>query len=183
MDFGTGQDKANINTANAGLTNLFSSGLDTAKTSESTGNSNLNNASDFFTKALTAGRTDTAAAAAPEINANLAASDAARRAEATSGTSRTGGTAELNRQADAATAGRTDDIINKTRVSTQDDAAKGLAGIGSSQLQNAMAALGIGGNAESAILKGGTDSLEQDTKAAGDFGKSIGSLAASLVFL
>lgn len=185
MDFGTGTDRANVDQGTGNLTNLFNFGLDTGKTNESTGTSNLNNASDFFTKALTAGRTDTAAAAAPEINANLAASDAARRREATAGTSRTGGTAEINRQADAATAGRTDDIINKTRVGTQEDAAKGLTGIGSTELSNAMSALGIGGNAQEGAIDSNFKLLQNDQQQQAAFGKAIGNIftsAAGLFF-
>lgn len=175
-----GTDRNQINSANTGLGNIFNFGLSSGENAQSQGTSNLGAAGDFFTKALTAGRTDTAATAAPEINANLSAADAERKRQASGGTGRTGGVAEANREASATTAGKTDDLISQARIKSQNDAAKGLTQVGSTQLSNAVNQLGLGENAEGDVLKDNADLFKTDEQSQQAFGESLGSLAAGI---
>ena len=147
----------------ANLNNIFSYGIPTAQQSQATGTSNLGTASNFFNNLLTAGRTQTTASSAPAINAALAGSDASKRQQATSGTGRTGGTAELNREQGAATEGNIDSIISQNLLGGQQAGAQGLTNIGQTQLSQVAPLLGLGASTQNDILsanvtKGGQQS-------------------------
>ncbi|HKS75091.1 MAG TPA: hypothetical protein VJQ82_17925, partial [Terriglobales bacterium] len=122
---------------------------------------------------LTAGRADTAQRSAPAVNAALAQSDAARRREATAGTGRTGGTAEINREAGANTNATIDQIINNNLVGGQEAGAKGLAQVGTEEMGNAAQLLGIGGDTQSRAL---ASAIAKESGQTGVFGNIINSL-------
>lgn len=136
------------------LNNIFNYALPAATSSGSSGSADLGTASDYFTKLLRSGRTDTALAAAPATNAVLDSGDALRRQESTSGTGRTGGTAELNHEAGAKTTATIDDIINANMMGGKEKAATGLVGVGSEEDANAARLLGIGSGAEVPLYSG-----------------------------
>jgi hypothetical protein len=173
--------------ATSNLNNLFNTGLGIGTSSETTGNNTLSTAlntlggaGDAFKGLLNAtvpGRTQTIQNAAPAINSTLASADAKRRQEAASGTGRTGGTAEANRNAGAATDSNIDNVISQQlgveqqqQTQKQIAGAQGIANVGSAEgsiggteLQNAMAALGIGGAGQDAILSSSTQKGAQQS--------------------
>jgi hypothetical protein len=153
----------------------------------STALSSLGPAEDYYKNLLTAGRTQTAANAAPAINAVNAEADATRAAEGTFGTARSGGTVAANRSAISDTQSKIDEIINTNLVQGKQAGAKGLqevageqAGIGNVELSNAMSALGLGSNAVNDILSNATGSraesnqINQQTQ--GQYGQALGLL-------
>lgn len=140
--------------ATSNLNNIFNYSLPTAQSSEAAGASNLGAASDYFSKLLHAGRAETAENAAPVTNAFLDQADAARRKEAVSGTGRTGGTAELNREAGAKTTASIDDIINQSMIGGKATAAQGLSDIGTKEDANAAQLLGIGTSGQVPLYSG-----------------------------
>lgn len=177
------------NAAEGSLNNLFNTGLGIGTSSENTGNTTLGtatntlgSAADAFKGLLTAtvpGRTQTIQNAAPAINSTLATADAKRRQEASGGTGRTGGTAEANRNAGAATDSNIDNVISQQLgIEQQQQTQKQIAGatgianvgsaegaIGSTELQNAIASLGLGESAESANLSAATNQKDASTSA------------------
>lgn len=177
------------NAAEGSLNNLFNTGLNFGTSSEGTGNATLGTATNTLGSAANAfkgllsatvpGRTQTAQNAAPAINSTLATADAQRRQEAASGTGRTGGTAEANRNAGATTDSNVDNIISQQLgLEEQQQTQKQIAGatgianvgsaegaIGSTELQNAIASLGLGETAESANLSAATNQKNASTSA------------------
>lgn len=164
MGFGqSGQEtKSNTN-----LNNLFNFALPESQKQQSAGSRNLGTAGDFFSKLLTAGRADTAQRSAPAVDAALAQSDAARRREATAGTGRTGGTAELNREAGANTNATIDQIINNNLVGGQTTAAAGLESVGGTQTSNAGQLLGLAESGQTSALG---DAIAKEGSQSGVFG-------------
>ena len=138
----------------ANLNNIFNYALPAARTSESAGRTDLGTASDYFTRLLHAGRTETALNAAPATNAVLDQADAARRKEAVTGTGRTGGTAELNRESGAKTTQTIDDIINGNMMGGRQQAATGLSDVGFKETANAGQLLGIGTQGQGTLYSG-----------------------------
>lgn len=148
------------------LNNVFNYALPTAKEGEAKGQgtldtamSTLGPAKDYWENLLHAGRTQATQNAAPAVNATLDQSDAARRQEAEMGTSRSGGTAAVNRESGATTTKSIDDIVTQALMGGRDSAAKGLvgsagteAGIGSAELQHALSLLGLGSQGASTQL-------------------------------
>lgn len=169
-------DRGNQLAATQGDWSIFNYGLPTAQQQNKSGASALGTAQDYFSKLLTAGRTDTAQSAAPAINAEIAGSDAERRKEASSGTGRTGGTAELNREQGAKTQSNIDSIINSTLQTGKEVGAKGLESIGSTDLSSAVANLGISSTAVNDILSNATDSRSTSHQFGEDAGSAIGQL-------
>lgn len=169
-------DRGNQLAATQGDWSIFNYGLPTAQQQNKSGTSALGTAQDYFSKLLTAGRTDTAQSAAPAINAEIAGSDAGRRKEASSGTGRTGGTAELNREQGAQTQSNIDSIINSTLQTGKAEGAKGLESIGSTDLSSAVANLGISSTAVNDILSNATGSRSTSNQIGQDAGSAIGQL-------
>ena len=119
-------DRGNQLAATQGEWNIFNYGLPTGQAQQSTGTGVLNTATqsagqaqDYYSKLLTAGRTDTATRSAPAINAQLAGADAQRTQNSQFGTGRSGGTASANANAGAATTAAVDNTINTNLVSGQ----------------------------------------------------------------
>jgi hypothetical protein len=159
----------------ANLNNIFGYGLDTAKTSQKAGSGNLDTAAGYFKDLLTAGRQKTAQLAAPAVNAQVAQQDAARRQEASTGTGRSGGTVEANREASTTGMKNIDDIINKNMVTQQAEGAKGLESIGTTQLQQALQELGIATGTQEQLYSGAISKEGQQGAAFGQlFGPAIG---------
>ena len=100
-----------------------------------------------------------------------------KRAQAIEGTGRSGGTVEANREAGATATSKIDDIINKTLQTNKQEGAQGLVQVGRSQLQNAIANLGLSSNAVNDILSSSITSRGQSF----DIASSEGSALASLI--
>lgn len=150
--------------AKGNLQNIFNYSLPEAITSGKSGGTDLGAASDYFTKMLRASRTETAANAAPATNAVLDSSDALRRQESTSGTGRTGGTAELNHEAAAKTTETIDDIINANMMGGREKAATGLVDVGSRENANAAQLLGLGTSGSADLLNHSLAKQQEQSK-------------------
>ena len=122
---------------------MFSYGFGLGQNQQTAGQNTLGQAGNAFSSLLSAtvpGRTQIQQNAAPAINAAQSQADATRRAEAASGTGRTGGTAELNREAGATTNANIDSIISQQlgiqqnlQTQKQIAGAEGLAKVGEAQ--------------------------------------------------
>lgn len=143
-----GEEKASGN-----LDSVFNYALPTAQASGQAGQAALGQAGDAFSKMLTAGRQETAQSSAPAVNAAEEQADARRKQQATMGTGRTGGTAELNREAGATTDATVDNIINQNLVGQREKGAEGLAKVGSTELANLAQLLGIGSGTQQSALQ------------------------------
>ena len=164
---GAGQSKLEQQTDNS-LKSIFNYGMSQGQTGQAEGSTNLTDASAYFQKQLTGGRTATALNAAPVVNAAEDQADTTRREEANEGTSRGGGTASQNREASSTTTKNIDDIINSNLIGGQEKAAAGLTTIGGQQQSNASNLLGLGENAENDVLP----SAQNQTKRQASFGSS-----------
>lgn len=154
-------DRANELSGLQSQWSIYQQGLDLNKQQNTTGQAqqkqgtqNLTNATDYWNRLLTAGRTDTAKQAAPAVDATLAQSNAATTQGAQFGSGRSGGTSADNQQRQTQTQGKIDDIINQNLVGGKTAAAQELTGIGGTELaagstsiNQALSALGISGNA------------------------------------
>jgi len=149
---GNGPDKQKEAAAQNNLTNVFNTGMKTGGEQQASGTSMVSDAADYFKRLMGAGRTDTAAMAAPAVNAATAQADATRTAEAVGGTGRGGGTASANRNAGMQTQSTVDNIINENLQRGRQIGAQGLEATGGLTLQNALAQLGIGTGAEGEVL-------------------------------
>jgi hypothetical protein len=151
LGFGqSGEESSSIGNVNS----IFNYGLPTAQQGQASGTAALGNASSYYDSLLTAGRTQAAQSAAPAINATLAQSDASKRQQSTSGTGRTGGTAELNAESGAATSATIDNIINQTMQTGKATGAAGETQVGTTELSNAIANLGIASGGQQALYGG-----------------------------
>ena len=158
----SGTEKAALNNTN----NIFSTGLGLGTTAQSSGTSTLGQAGNAFTNLLNAtvpGRSQLSQLAAPATNAVTAGEDARKRQEASSGTGRSGGTVEANRNADATADASRDNIIanqlglqQKLQTEKQLAGASGLESVGSAQLSDAAALLGLSSGASEAELSAAT---------------------------
>lgn len=165
-------DRGNQLAATQGDWNIFNYGLPAGQEGQKTGGTDLTNAkatlgqsTDYWSKLLTAGRTDTAQRSAPAVNQVLSNATATRNAEGTFGTDRTGGTVALNREAGEKSGSKIDDIINNTLNTGKEQGAEGLknsaglqSSIGATELNNALQLLGLSSSSVNAILKNATDS-------------------------
>lgn len=133
--------------------NVFNSGMPLSNTqakagqdTTQTGLSNLDTAGGYWKDILSGNRTATMTAAAPAVNAEMAQADAARREQATMGTSRGGGVAAANQQAQSAGRAAIDnDIFNTRPVAAQAVQSIGTAQtqVGNQQLVQSLQALGL----------------------------------------
>ena len=154
-------DRANELSGLQSQWNIFGQGVNlmdqtnaTGQQLQGQGQTNLNNASQYWNNLLTAGRTQTAQQSAPAVNAALAQSNAATTQGAQFGSGRSGGTAAQNAERQTQTQGSIDNIINSNLVGGKAAAAQWLQGIGETQLSaggqsinQALSALGISGDA------------------------------------
>lgn len=151
------------------------------------GTQDLTNATDYWNKLLTAGRTQTAQNSAPAINAQLAQTDAQRNQQAQFGTGRSGGTAAGNQEAATQSQSNVDNIINQNLTGGRTAAASGLAGAGSTELSagssamsQALQALGLSGDAGNNIAKIAANQYGTDYANEQQTGQSAGQAAAML---
>lgn len=159
--------------ANKGLNNIFNYSLPESQQTQATGQNELGGAADYFRKLLTAGRQETAQSSAPATNAVLSSADARKRQEATTGTGRTGGTAELNHERGAGTDATIDNIINQNLVGGRMEGAKGLQTVGSTELADAAQLLGIGSGTQQSALQ---NAIAKEGSQTGAFGKFFSAL-------
>ena len=144
---------------------LGTSGTATGTADLSTAKAGLGTAEQYWQNLLTAGRTQTAQTSAPSINAALAQGDTTRKTEGAFGTGRTGGTVAANREATTATGSTIDNIINQNLVGGRTAGAQGLervageqATIGTSEMSQALQALGLSAESVQAIMENATKS-------------------------
>ena len=179
-------DRADQLQTDQNLFNIFNYSLPQAQAGEAAGTANLGTASNYFQKLLTAGRTQTAQNAAPAVNAALAGGDAQRRAEASGGTGRTGGTTDANRTAATGTQSNIDSILNSTLQTQKKEGAQGLAQVGGTELGNATSLLGTGavGPEESVLsstIASRPISMQANTQAAQGYGTALGAVLQALM--
>jgi hypothetical protein len=137
---------------------------------------NLNQASDYWNKLLSGNRAQMQQANAPAINATLSGADAAKRQAGTVGTARGGGVAGENRTADDKTRATIDNALFATRPKAAEEVGK----LGTTEMADAINALGVGGNTASTITSVASDSraTSQDinSNAVAQAGQVIGSI-------
>jgi hypothetical protein len=141
------------------LNNLFNFGLSTGKTGVTTGTGTtaagvggLENSQAYWQKLMSGSRPALMQAAAPEINAVQSQGDAARRQAAASGTARGGGTAGANQQQKTDQMAQIDNALFGVRPTAAKESgvvSSQIANVGENQMQAALTALGIAGNAAS----------------------------------
>ena len=177
------------------LNSVFSQGMAIGNQQETAGQGMVQNAQstlapaeDYYRNLLTAGRTQTAAEAAPAVQGALAQSDAAKREAATMGTSRSGGTAAANAEAGSKTGATIDSIINENLMGGKKVGAEGLTGVakdkavmGNMTLANAMQALGLGAGASEDTLAASIGSRKLSDQIGQEAGAAYGQLAGMLL--
>ncbi len=177
------------------LNSVFSQGMAIGNQQEQAGQGMVQNAQStlapaesYYRNLLSAGRTDTAAEAAPAVQGALAQSDAAKREAATMGTSRSGGTAAANAEAGSKTGATIDNIINENLMGGKAAGAEGLTGVakdkavmGNMTLANAMQMLGLGAGAAEDTLSASINSRQVSDQIAQETGQAYGQMAAMLM--
>lgn len=103
------------------------------------GPATLDRTQKYFETLLGGDREALMKAVSPEVNAVRSGADAAKKEQAAKGTARTGGTAEVNQQIEDEVRKQIDALIGKA----QQSAAGELKGVGDSELNAMMSALGI----------------------------------------
>lgn len=165
-------DRGNQLAATQGDWSIFNYGLPTGQQQQAQGSGTLNTAlttlgpaQNYFDSLLSGGRTQAQQLAGPAINATIDQGNSNRNANANFGTGRTGGTAPTNQQAGTQTQSQIDNIISSTLNTGRQQGAAGLqgissaqAGIGGTQLSDAMSLLGLGSGAVNDILTNSTNS-------------------------
>jgi hypothetical protein len=183
-------DRATQLAGQQGLWSVFNYGLPTGQAQQAAGqgslaqaSSSLGPAQQYFQGLLQPGRTQAQLNAAPAINSTLDSADAARKQSANFGTSRSGGTAAINREAGVSTQSTIDNLINSNLIGGQQAGAQGLlgvsgaqAGIGATQLSNAANLLGLGTNAITSLTNNATQSKQNDPNVGLSIGSAIGQL-------
>ena len=176
------------------LNNVFNTGMGFGTQQETAGQGMVQNAQNtlqpaeaYYRKLLTAGRTDTAAEAAPAVQGALAQGDAAKREAATMGTSRSGGTAAAERESGSKTGATLDNIIHENLMGGKKTGAEGLTGVakdkavmGNMTMANAMQALGLGAGASESTLSASIGSRVDSAQLAEQQGAAYGQMAGML---
>lgn len=154
-----GKNSKQQNQAIGNLNNLFNFGLQTGQKGVATGGATqgaglagLSDANSYFKRLASGNRSAVQQGAAPEINATQSAADAAKRQQAAMGTARGGGVAGANQTRQDAVQARIDNALFGVRpaAATQEAQTSGkIADVGSTQMQQALSALGIAGTATS----------------------------------
>ena len=191
-------DRGNQLAATQGNWNIFNWALPAGQSQQGTGQNTLatslntlQNPIAYWQNLLQGGRTAAAANAQPATQSVIDQANAQRASQGAFGTARQGGTAAANAAQGAATTKSIDDIISQTLQSGQAAGAQGLtstaqtqAGIGSTQLQNALALLGIGQTSINAILNNATASRpvsqQLNSQAWSTAGNAIGTILSAI---
>ena len=188
-------DRANELSGLQSQWNVFGQGLNltgqqnqTGQQQQAQGQTNLNNASQYWNNLLTAGRTQTAQQSAPAVDAALAGKDAATTQSAQFGSGRSGGTAAGNQQRDTTTQGNIDQIINQNLTGGKAAAAQGLQSIGGTELavgstsiNQALSALGISGNAGENVATDAAGTYQDSANRASAAGSAVGGAINSIL--
>jgi hypothetical protein len=171
------------------LNNVFNQGMDTSTHEMQHSDVNTDYAinslglsADYFKKILSGNRADTLAAVQPVTTAATNQSDAEKRQLEASGTARGGGTAGVNQQIEDKNRATTDTAIAAAKPGAAaglSDVAGKVAGVGMSQLQAALSALGISESSAGNLGKLSGDAREADLQRQSEIGASIGKLALS----
>jgi hypothetical protein len=122
------------------LNQLFGTASDAASSFGSAGKGTLDQVTNYFKTLLGGNRQATMQAEAPGINAARESSDAAKNEAARTGTARTGGTAAENQKREDTTQAQISNLISGAAPA----AASALTGIGESDINAMMSALGLG---------------------------------------
>lgn len=138
-------DRQNTLAGYGGLRDIFNFATPTGKAEFGAGQEDLGKASDYWTKLLSGDRATMEQAVAPETNAVLSQADAAKREQASMGTSRGGGTAGANQRIQDESMAKVDNLLFGARPA----AAKAEESIGGTELSAAMRALGLSETAAS----------------------------------
>lgn len=187
-------DRGNQLAATSADWNIFNRGLglsdqlnQSGQELQQTGKSNLSDASQYWKNLLTAGRTETAANAAPAVNAAEAGADATRAQRAQFGTGRSGATVAQDAEAGATTQKNIDDIINQNLIGGREAGARGLASTGAtelsagtSSLSQALQSLGLSEGAANSILENSFASRKYSDQQHAEMGQAAGKAAAQI---
>ena len=145
----------------SGLINLSNYSQGQGEPAQTSGQNLVGQAGDYFGRLLKAGRTETMQNAAPAINNTLSAADAQRRREALTGTGRTGGTVEADRNAASDVNSNIGNIVNQTTQSEKATGAQGSLQAGNAELENSLRMLGLSEDAIKSVLTNATQSRGQ----------------------
>jgi len=141
------QDRAQQQKSWQSLQDIFGVAKGAATGFQAKGTAATDAATKYWQTLLSGNRQQLAAATAPEAQAARASGDAAKRQEATFGTSRGGGTAGANRELDDKVRAQIDSLIGSMRST----AAGKMQDIGAQQISQMLQSLGIGTGATEAV--------------------------------
>jgi hypothetical protein len=183
--------------AQQGLWSVYNQGLGLGTTGAATGTADINTAKaglgtaeQYWQNLLTRGRTQTMADSAPSINAAISQGSTTRNTQGAFGTGRTGGTVAANDEAGTATGSTIDNIINQNLVGGRAQGAQGVqqvateqANIGTSEMAQALQAMGLSADAVQAIMSNATQSRpisnEMNLQTQEQWGQVIGTMLAA----
>lgn len=171
--------------------NVFNAGLPLATSTATAGQGttskalgSLDTAGDFWKDLLSGNKTSTAQAAAPITNAAVDQADAARREQAAMGTSRGGGVAAGNQQAQQNTMKTVDNAIFGVRPQAAaqiGDIGKSVASIGYQQTIAALQAYGMSLDAAKSIVDSSITSRPQSNAINQQTQSQLGSVAGTIL--
>ena len=147
-----------------GLESVFNYGIPQGK-------AGIDESMGYFNKLLSGDRATAKQAIAPEANAAVAGSDAAKRQEARMGTARGGGTAGVAQTRGTDVTAQIDNMLFGAR-----SGAAGKLGAMGGQL------LSTGGGAASDLLSASIESQKSSDKKSAGLGQAIGGLVSALLF-
>ncbi len=151
------------------LNSLFKSASDTASSFGAKGSSTLNDVTKYFKTLLSGDRAATAKAEAPGIASIQSGAEAAKKQRADMGTGRTGGAVAENQQSEDRTRSQIDSLIS----SAAPGAATSLTGIGESDINAMLSALGLGTNAAATVGGQTTSDIVAQRQASADMWSSL----------
>lgn len=159
------------NAAIGNLNNVFNTGIGqntalstTGSATTNAGVAGLGASQNYFQNLMSGNRSAIQQAQAPETNAVLSGADAARRQQAASGTARGGGTAAGNQQAGTNTAATLDNAIFSARpqaAAANAQVSGTEANVGNTEMSQALQALGLAGETQSAAGTIATDARQE----------------------
>lgn len=160
------------------------SGVDTGRATTAQGVSGLSSSQAYWQKLMSGNRPALEQAVAPETNAVQSQGDAARRNAAATGTARGGGTAGANEQQKTDQMARIDNLLFGVRpqAAQQEAAVSGeIANVGTTEMQQALEALGLSASSAGANLSGSITSRPISQKINQDTVNSIKQFAAAVI--
>lgn len=175
------QDRRDQLAARSEGTNVFNYAFPQAQQQQRAGSDLVGDSGAYFSRLLRAGRSDVATSAAPALNANLSAADAAKRRESLTGTGRTGGATEADRMLSGETAANNANIINQTMQQQKQQGGEGTLQAGSQTLSNAMQMLGLSEDQIKALMKETGESRVDSRKISNESAKAISNMAALFI--